>query len=182
MYFKSEEVLMAWKASAGGTLIFRLKPQYSHILCIVDCEWINLGSWGMWLEMQEATLQTFSGLKWKRMALSWTAFFLLFPMSKKGDYSYQWRLSVKHHYWIREIRPSVFKRPFHKAHCTYVLFWKEFPTLIPSSDIKICAEPLLLGLETFEASSGTDTHYSCLRRWLWHNSFFWELGFYKEKF
>lgn len=69
---------------------FLLKPQYSHILCVRDREWINLGSWGTWLEMQEATLQTFSGLKWKRMTLSWAVFFLLFPMSKQGDYSYQW--------------------------------------------------------------------------------------------
>lgn len=104
-------------------------------------------------------------------------------MNKKGDYSYQWRLSVKHCFWNTEIRPSVFKCPFHKAHCTCVLFWKGFPTLILGSDIKISAETLLLGSETFEASSGSDKDYSFLRRWLWLFFFlFLRAAFYKKEF
>lgn len=70
MYFKSEEVLVAWKACVRDALIFRLKLQYSHVLCIADCAWINLGSWGMWLEMQEAILQAFSGVSWVKVCLS----------------------------------------------------------------------------------------------------------------
>lgn len=148
-----------------------LKPQCSHVFCVMDCEWINLAaeecSW-----KRRRQFCRLSVVLSERGWLSWAAFFPLFPVSKRENCSYQWRLSVKHHTWIGEIRPSVFKLPFHKAQCTCVLFWKQFPTLIPSCDIKICAEPLLLGLETFEASSGTDIHYPCLRRWLWHIIFF----------
>lgn len=82
-------------------------------------------------------------------------------------------------YCIRKMRSSVFTWPFHKPHWTYVLFWKRFPALIPSSDLKICPEPLLLGLGTFDAGSGSDMHYSCLRRWL--ITPFWEPRIFKEE-
>lgn len=87
-------------------------------------------------------------LQWKRMTLLWASFFPPFSMSKKGDFFYLWSLSAKCCCWIGGIRPSVFKWHFHKTHCTYVLYQKGSPTLIPSFDVKICAEPLLFGLET----------------------------------
>lgn len=70
--------------------------------------------------------------------------------------------------------------PFLKAHCTGVPFWKGFSTLILSPDTSVSAEPLLLGLETFEGSSGTDQDYLLLRRWLWHNSISFFFFFFFE--
>lgn len=106
-----------------------------------------------------------------------------FPCSKRETIwisrNCQKKKKKNQQYCIRKMRSSVFTWPFHKPHWTYVLFWKRFPALIPSSDLKICPEPLLLGLGTFDAGSGSDMHYSCLRRWL--ISPFWEPRIFKEE-
>lgn len=124
-----------WEASSGSALIFRLKLHYSHVLCIIDCAWMNLNSWGMWLEVQEVIQEIFSVLKWKAI-LSWAVFFQLFFINKKGDSSYQWRMSVKHHLWTREIRPSLLKH-VHFLRLATLMFLSERGSLL-SVLIKIC--------------------------------------------